>query len=110
LNHILFLNIGGSEFLLIAFVILLFFGAKGVPDIARSLGRASREFKDAMNGIERELRDAASPESPATNSPTVNPPAGTSPLGSSPTATALAALPEEPKKAEEPSESEKVGK
>ena len=62
MNHLLIFNIGGSEFLLIGFVVLLFFGAKGVPDIARSLGRASREFKDAMNGIERELKDATNPD------------------------------------------------
>ena len=58
MNHLLIFNIGGSEFILIMFVVLLFFGAKGVPDIAKSLGRASREFKDAMNGIEREIQSA----------------------------------------------------
>jgi sec-independent protein translocase protein TatA len=65
MNHLLIFNIGGSEAILIMFVVLLFFGAKGVPDIAKSLGRATREFKDAMNGIEREIRDAAT-ETPAT--------------------------------------------
>ena len=64
MNHLLIFNIGGSEFILIILVALLFFGAKGIPDIAKSLGRASREFKDAMSGIERELRDAANPETP----------------------------------------------
>lgn len=64
MNHFLIFNIGGSEFILIAFVVLLFFGAKGVPDIARSLGRATREFKDAMNGLEREIRDATNPDAP----------------------------------------------
>jgi sec-independent protein translocase protein TatA len=67
-NHLLIFNIGGSEFILIMFVVLLFFGAKGVPDIAKSLGRASREFKDAMNGIEREIQSAAK-ETPATPKP-----------------------------------------
>ncbi len=62
MNHFLIFNIGGSEFLLIGFVVLLFFGAKGVPEIARSLGRASREFKDAMSGIEQELKDATNPD------------------------------------------------
>ena len=58
MNHLLIFNIGGSELFLIILVVLLFFGAKGIPDIAKSLGRASREFKDAMSGVERELRDA----------------------------------------------------
>ena len=64
MNHLLIFNIGGSEFFLIIMVVLLFFGAKGIPDIAKSLGRASREFKDAMNGVERELRDAVNTDSP----------------------------------------------
>ena len=65
MNHLLIFNIGGSEFLLIGFVILIFFGAKGVPEIARSLGKATREFKDAMSGLENEIRDAAKPAPPA---------------------------------------------
>jgi sec-independent protein translocase protein TatA len=65
MNHLLIFNIGGSEFILIMFVVLLFFGAKGVPDIAKSLGRASREFKDAMNGIEREIQSAANETPPS---------------------------------------------
>lgn len=70
MNHLLIFNIGGSEFILIMFVVLLFFGAKGVPDIAKSLGRASREFKDAMNGIEREIQNASSEmPSPKTEEP-----------------------------------------
>ena len=64
MNHLLIFNIGGSEFILIILVVLLFFGAKGIPEIAKSLGRASREFKDAMSGIERELKDAANPDTP----------------------------------------------
>ncbi len=88
MNHLLIFNIGGSEFILIAFVVLLFFGAKGVPDIAKSIGRATREFKDAMNGIEREIRDASAPEAPKPNPPV--------------------AKQEEPKKPEENIESEKV--
>ena len=64
MNHLLIFNIGGSEFFLIILVVLLFFGAKGIPDIAKSLGRASREFKDAMSGVERELRDAVNTDAP----------------------------------------------
>ena len=63
MNHLLIFNIGGSEFILILMVVLLFFGAKGIPDIAKSLGKASREFKDAMSGVEREIRDAANTDS-----------------------------------------------
>src|SRR5436190_22667997 len=55
---LLFLNLGGGEIILISFFVLLFFGSKQIPDLMRGLGRATREFKDAMNGIEREVRKA----------------------------------------------------
>lgn len=41
------------------FVILLFFGAKSIPKIARTLGRAMREVRDATGEIQREIRDSA---------------------------------------------------
>lgn len=55
----LFLNLGGGEIFLIVFVILLFFGSKGIPEIARGLGKGMREFKDATNGIQREIQQSA---------------------------------------------------
>lgn len=54
---LLFLNLGGSEIFLIVFVVLMFFGSKGIPDIAKTMGKAMREFKDATNGIQREMMD-----------------------------------------------------
>jgi sec-independent protein translocase protein TatA len=59
---LLFLNLGAGEVILISFFVLLFFGSKQIPDLMRGLGRATREFKDAMNGIEREVRNAANTE------------------------------------------------
>lgn len=40
---------------MILVVVLLLFGGKGVPTIARTLGRSVREFKDAANGIKEDL-------------------------------------------------------
>ena len=49
-----------SEILLICFVVLILFGAKRIPEVARALGKASREFKDAKDGIIDEInRDPA---------------------------------------------------
>ena len=48
-------NVGWTELLLIFLVILLVFGAKRIPEIARGLGRGIREFKDATTDIKREL-------------------------------------------------------
>ncbi|MBE6386731.1 MAG: twin-arginine translocase TatA/TatE family subunit [Lentisphaerae bacterium] len=48
-------GIGMSEILLICFVVLILFGAKRIPEVARALGKASREFKDAKDGIIDEI-------------------------------------------------------
>lgn len=40
------MNLGGPELLIVLAVVLLMFGAKKVPDLARSLGQAKREFED----------------------------------------------------------------
>ena len=46
---------GWQEILLICFVVLILFGAKRIPEVARALGKASREFKDAKDGIIDEI-------------------------------------------------------
>ena len=58
-THLLFLNLGGGEIFVIMLFVLLFFGSKGIPQVARGLGKGMREFKDAMNGIEREIQQEA---------------------------------------------------
>lgn len=57
-QFILFLNLGGGEVVLILFVILLLFGGKGIPNIARGLGKGIREFKDAANGIQKDIKQS----------------------------------------------------
>lgn len=44
-------NIGVSELLVLFFIVLLFFGAKRIPEVAKALGKASREFKKARDGV-----------------------------------------------------------
>ena len=58
----LFLNMGGGEVFVILLVVLLFFGSKRIPELAKGLGKGMREFKDAMSGIEREVHEAANSE------------------------------------------------
>lgn len=55
--NLAFLNIGAQETVLIVIVILLLFGGKKLPELARGLGRGIREFKDASEGIKREISD-----------------------------------------------------
>ena len=42
---------GGWEWVVISLVVLLLFGAKKIPELARGLGRGIREFKDATKEI-----------------------------------------------------------
>jgi sec-independent protein translocase protein TatA len=44
-------NLGGTEIFLIVFVVLFFFGAKKLPDLARGLGKGIKEFKDGMKEV-----------------------------------------------------------
>jgi sec-independent protein translocase protein TatA len=53
---LLFLGgIGGWEVLLIMLVVLLLFGAKKIPELARGLGTGIREFKDASKDLRDEI-------------------------------------------------------
>jgi sec-independent protein translocase protein TatA len=50
--------LGGSELLVIMFVVLLLFGADRMPGLARGIGKSLREFKKAASSVEEELRRA----------------------------------------------------
>jgi sec-independent protein translocase protein TatA len=48
---------GGSEVILILFIVLLLFGAKKLPELSRSLGKSLGEFKKGKEDLENELRN-----------------------------------------------------
>jgi|GEM_PF-1136898 len=50
-----FLNMGGGEIMIIMVVVLLLFGGKKLPELARGLGKGLRDFKDASDGVKREI-------------------------------------------------------
>lgn len=55
-NHLLFLgNIGTGEIIMIALVVLLFFGGKKIPELMHGLGKGVKSFKTGMNEIEKEI-------------------------------------------------------
>ena len=51
---LLFLGLGMQEILLIALVVLLFFGGRKIPELMRGLGKGVKSFKDGVNGIGEE--------------------------------------------------------
>ena len=56
----MFGNIGASEIILILVIILVFFGAKKIPELAQGLGKGLREFRKAareiQDDVERDVR------------------------------------------------------
>ena len=61
----MFSGIGIQELLLLFLVVLLFFGAKRIPDIAAGLGRGIRDFKKAL----KDTQDEISKDKPADDKP-----------------------------------------
>lgn len=48
-------GIGMQEVLLIALVVLLFFGGKKIPELMKGIGKGVRSFKEGMNNVEKEI-------------------------------------------------------
>ncbi|HET9876888.1 MAG TPA: Sec-independent protein translocase subunit TatA [Mycobacterium sp.] len=70
----MFANFGPGHWAVLAVVVIVLFGAKRLPDAARSLGKSLRIFKSEV----RELQNESKPETPVTpvQSERVDPPAG----------------------------------
>jgi len=51
-----FQNLGATELLLIFLVVLLMFGGNKIPELMRGLGKGIREFNNAKNSVEDEIR------------------------------------------------------
>lgn len=56
---VLFLNLGGGEIFLIVLLVLLFFGADKLPEMARAFGKGMREMKNATAEIQKEIEKGA---------------------------------------------------
>ena len=57
MNNMLFIGgLGMSEILVIALVVLLFFGGKKIPELMKGLGKGVRSFKDGMKDVEDEVK------------------------------------------------------
>jgi sec-independent protein translocase protein TatA len=73
---------GPSEWVLILVIVLVLFGAKKLPELARGLGQSMNEFRKAREDFNKELHAAGNevkgavqqPNQPAPNEPPQNPP------------------------------------
>ena len=54
-----FLFISGQEIFFIMIIVVMFFGADKIPEIARGLGKGMRQIKDATNDIKNEINESA---------------------------------------------------
>lgn len=58
------MSLGFGEILVILFIVLLLFGAKKLPELARGLGQGMREFKRATNEVQEEIKAATNLDEP----------------------------------------------
>lgn len=56
----MFGNLGAGELILIILVILLLFGAKKIPELARGIGKGMSEFKKGLKDVEDEIKNSDS--------------------------------------------------
>lgn len=62
LQILLFGMPSGPEWLIIILFVIIFFGAKKIPELARGLGKGIREFKDATKGVKDEIEEGLKTE------------------------------------------------
>jgi TatA/E family protein of Tat protein translocase len=89
-------GIGFQEMLIILVVVLIFFGPKRLPDLAKSLGKGIAEFKKASEEVRKGIEDAVK-EEPATGTP--NPPEDLSSYGKAPGSAPAPSVPATPESA-----------
>ena len=89
-------GIGFQEMLIILVVVLIFFGPKRLPDLAKSLGKGIAEFKKASEDVRKGIEDAVKEESVAE---TTKPPEDLSSYGKAPGSAPAPSVPAKPEPA-----------
>lgn len=56
-STLLFFNLGASEIMIIALIVLLLFGGKKIPELMKGLGKGIRDFKNAKEGVMDEIKN-----------------------------------------------------
>lgn len=57
MNTILLFTLGGMEWLVILFAVVLLFGGRKIPELMRGIGKGIREFNSARSAVESELKE-----------------------------------------------------
>jgi sec-independent protein translocase protein TatA len=62
---------GGGEWIWLLLAVVIFFGGRKIPELARGLGKGIREFNDAKEGVKKEIENGVN-DKPASTSTTTN--------------------------------------
>lgn len=54
---LLLFDLGGGEIMIVVLIVLLLFGSRRIPNLAQSLGKGIRMFRDATQGIQQDIRE-----------------------------------------------------
>lgn len=86
MNNAFLAFLGWPEIVAILVIVLILFGAKKLPELAKGLGQGIKEFKKASNDVQRDLHRAMEeePEPPRRTTPPTRDPGVASPSGESP--------------------------
>lgn len=72
-NPVMLLSMpSGMEWLWIVLVVIILFGGKKIPELAKGIGKGIREFNDAKDGIKKEI-ETGMKETPSANPTTTTP-------------------------------------
>jgi sec-independent protein translocase protein TatA len=66
-------GLGTQEIILIALVVLIFFGGRKIPELMRGIGKGVKSFKDGMKGVDEEIKE---PDKKASGDEKDKPPQG----------------------------------
>ena len=63
---------GGGEWMWLLLAVVIFFGGRKIPELARGLGNGIREFNDAKEGVKKEIESGVNESKPANSTTTTN--------------------------------------
>ena len=63
---------GGGEWMWLLLAVIVLFGGRKIPELARGIGKGIREFNDAKEGVKKEMENGANEKSTKPTSPSTN--------------------------------------